>query len=82
MKEINYKPSGICARLIHIEIDDNNKIQELKIAGGCDGNHKGLSALCKGMDASEVAEKLAGISCGWNPTSCPDQISKAIKESK
>ena len=30
--------------------------------------------------AAQVAEELAGINCNGRGTSCPDQISKALKE--
>ena len=80
MKEINYVPQGICARHIHVVIDDDNKISQLDIQGGCDGNHKGIISLCIGMDASDAASKLEGIKCGFKNTSCPDQIAKAIRK--
>jgi uncharacterized protein (TIGR03905 family) len=32
------------------------------------------------MDANEVIARLEGIKCGFKPTSCPDQLSKALKE--
>jgi uncharacterized protein (TIGR03905 family) len=54
-------------------------ITELEFEGGCPGNLKGLSALVKGMDIRKVVSLLEGISCGDNPTSCPDQLAKAIK---
>jgi len=63
----------------NIEIDDNNKLVSLEFLGGCDGNHKGLDALCRGMDVDEIAEKLEGITCGRCSTSCPDQLSKALR---
>lgn len=82
MKEINYRTSGICARAIHVVTDDENIIKEVTFDGGCDGNHKGIAALCIGMKAEEVSAKLAGITCGWKNTSCPDQLSKALEELK
>ena len=63
----------------NIEIDDNNKLVSLEFLGGCDGNHKGLDALCRGMYVDEIAEKLEGITCGRRSTSCPDQLSKALR---
>ncbi|MDE7043257.1 MAG: TSCPD domain-containing protein, partial [Oscillospiraceae bacterium] len=30
--------------------------------------------------AQEAIERLQGIQCGWKPTSCPDQLSKALTE--
>lgn len=34
------------------------------------------------MKIDDVIERLAGISCGFRTTSCPDQISKALAEYK
>ena len=34
----------------------------------------------KGMKAGDVIEKLEGTTCGPNPTSCPDQLSRALKQ--
>ena len=62
-----------------IEIDDDNKLVGLEFLGGCDGNHKGLNALCTGMDVDEIIEKLEGITCGRRSTSCPDQLAKALR---
>ena len=55
-------------------------MKDLKVIGGCNGNLKGISALIKGMKVDNVIEKLSGIECGFRQTSCPDQISKALKE--
>jgi uncharacterized protein (TIGR03905 family) len=32
------------------------------------------------MEATEVIQKIEGIHCGFKPTSCPDQLAKALKE--
>lgn len=80
MRTINYTPSGICARAITIVLDDNDKIQDLAFVGGCDGNHKGLTALIKGMTAKEAIERLSGIHCGPRSTSCPDQVAVALSK--
>ena len=32
------------------------------------------------MPAKEAISKLQGIQCGGKPTSCPDQLSKALAE--
>ena len=34
----------------------------------------------KFTDADEVISRLEGIRCGFKPTSCPDQLAKAIRE--
>jgi uncharacterized protein (TIGR03905 family) len=80
MKEIDFTPRGICARNIRITLDDENRVQELRFVGGCDGNHKGLNALVKGMKAEEAIERLSGITCGFRPTSCPDQVAVALRQ--
>ena len=74
-----YVPQGICAQRIIVDIEDG-VIRDLNIVGGCDGNHKGLTALVKGMKVEEVKEKLRGIRCGFRDTSCPDQLSRALEE--
>ena len=39
-----YVPQGICAQRIIVDIEDG-VIRDLNIVGGCDGNHKGITAL-------------------------------------
>ena len=75
-----YTPKGVCSRQITIDIDDNGIIKECSFYGGCSGNTQGVGALVKGMKAREAIERLEGIKCGPRPTSCPDQLSKALKQ--
>lgn len=75
-----YRPKGTCSRMIEIEADDNLVIQNVEIMGGCNGNLKGIAALLKGMTCKDAADRMAGIKCGFKPTSCPDQISVALRE--
>ena len=74
---MDYKPTGVCSRLIHVELD-GDKIANVEFVGGCAGNTSGISSLVKGMDAHEVIKRLEGTRCGERPTSCPDQLSKAL----
>lgn len=80
LKQYNYKTKGTCAREIVFSLDDDNIIRELDFINGCDGNLKGIAALCIGKKANEVATLLQGITCGRKDTSCPDQLSMALKE--
>ena len=41
---------------------------------------QGISSLVKGMKIQEVIDKTEGIDCGGRGTSCPDQLSKALKQ--
>ncbi|MBQ1235539.1 MAG: TIGR03905 family TSCPD domain-containing protein [Oscillospiraceae bacterium] len=74
-----YTTHGVCSRQIVVELDGNT-ITEVEFVGGCHGNTQGISALVKGMDASEAIERLEGIRCGGRSTSCPDQLAKALEE--
>jgi uncharacterized protein (TIGR03905 family) len=76
-----YSPSGVCPRELDIVVDTEDKtISDICFKGGCSGNHRGLCALIKGMNINEASDKLKGIKCGDRETSCPDQLSKALKE--
>lgn len=74
-----YTPKGVCARKMIIEIEDD-KVVDVQIIGGCNGNLQGISSLVKGMDVDEVIDRLEGINCGFKGTSCPDQLAKALIE--
>lgn len=74
-----YRPSGVCARGIEFEIEDN-KVTHVSFQGGCNGNLKGISTLVEGMDVEDVITKLSGTTCGHKSTSCPDQLAKALRE--
>ena len=72
-----YKTSGTCSTSINFDIN-GDVISNVSFTGGCNGNLQGLSKLVENMDAQEVIDRLNGIKCGFKPTSCPDQLSKAI----
>lgn len=74
-----YKTSGVCSSAISFEIDDQGKVHGVKFQGGCSGNTQGVAHLIEGMDAKEAVKRLEGIRCGFRPTSCPDQLAKALK---
>ena len=60
------------------EIEDG-KVLSFEAVGGCNGNLKGIGRLIRGRDVQEVIEDLNGVTCGPKPTSCPDQIAKALE---
>ena len=64
---------------IEFEIDDEKKVHNVKFIGGCSGNTQVIAKLVEGMDANEVIDRLEGVKCGSKPTSCPDQLTKALK---
>ncbi len=77
--KFNYTPKNVCSRNIEIEIDDNGIIQSVAFLGGCNGNLKGISSLCRGMQIDDVINKLENIRCGFKSTSCPAQLADALK---
>ena len=63
------------------EVEDGI-VKSLQVQGGCHGNLQGISKLVVGMKVEDVIARLEGIRCGFKPTSCPDQLAKALKEAE
>jgi uncharacterized protein (TIGR03905 family) len=74
-----YKTKGTCSTNIELEVEDGI-VRNIAFWGGCNGNLQGLSRLVAGMPVKEVISRLEGIRCGGRPTSCPDQLCKALHE--
>lgn len=78
---MNYKTHGVCSREIIFEVEGNT-VKHVDFIGGCSGNTQGVARLVEGMDMDEAIKRLDGIQCGPKPTSCPDQLAKALKQYK
>ena len=76
---MDYKTKGTCSTNIHFEVEDG-KVKNVSFTGGCNGNLKGISALVEGMKVEDVIDKLEGTTCSFKPTSCPDQLAKALRQ--
>ncbi len=76
-----YSTRGTCSRQILFDVDEQNKLHNVRFIGGCGGNLQGIARLVEGKDIDEIESLLAGIRCKSN-TSCPDQLSKAIADYK
>ena len=72
-----FKPQGVCCQLMQISVNDGI-VEDAQFMGGCHGNLQGIGKLVKGMPVDEVISRLQGIKCGSKPTSCPDQLCRAI----
>lgn len=79
MKKITYYTSGTCSRVIEVSGEDG-RIVNVAFYGGCNGNLQGIASLVKGMKYEDVIARLNGISCNGKPTSCPDQLCRAIEK--
>ena len=73
----SYKTQGTCSTQIDLEIRDG-VITHCRFHNGCKGNTAGLAKMVVGRRADEVAGLLEGIPCR-GATSCPDQLSRAIR---
>ena len=78
---ISYKTSGTCSRRIDVVVD-GDRIESVEFEGGCSGNTQGVSKLVAGMMVDEAKSRLKGIKCGFKPTSCPDQLARALERLK
>ena len=79
MERFTYQTRGVCSKAIDVEIE-NDVIVRVTYHGGCSGNTQGVAALVRGMTVTDAIERLEGIRCGFKSTSCPDQLSIALKE--
>ena len=63
---MEYRPQGVCSQKINFDIVDHKV--------------RNVSRLIEGMDVDEAISRIEGIRCGFKSTSCPDQLSRALKE--
>ena len=74
-----YKTKGTCSVEINFDVIDG-RLHDVKFTGGCNGNLMGIGALVDGMKPEDVIARLEGTTCGFKPTSCPDQLAQALKQ--
>ncbi len=79
--KVEYKTKDTCATLITFDKAEDGTITNISFTGGCNGNLKAISKLLDGKKAEEINALLAGNLCGRHPTSCADQLAKAVMAS-
>ena len=79
---MKYRPTGVCSKEIQFDLDDQNRIHNVRFLGGCNGNLQGIASLVEGMEVEDAINRLSGIKCGAKATSCPDQFAKALQASQ
>lgn len=77
----SYTPSGVCSKNIQFDVVDG-VVHGVHYDGGCNGNGKGISALCEGRKVDELIRVLDGLECKDRGTSCPAQLAQALKAFK
>lgn len=75
---IQYKTKGVCSQQMNVTLEEGT-VKKVEIIGGCAGNSQGVARLVEGMKAEDAIRKIEGIRCGFKATSCPDQLSKALR---
>lgn len=73
-----YQPENTCAQMITFDVE-GDVITNIQFHGGCNGNLKAISKLVDGWTADEIEKALLGNTCGRRPTSCADQLAKAVR---
>mgnify|MGYP003571308051 CR=1 FL=1 len=73
-----YKTQNTCSTQITFDKDENGIITNVVFTNGCNGNLKAIAKLVNGKSAEEIHALLAGNTCGRRPTSCADQLAKAV----
>ena len=79
MSKIVYKPQGVCPVQLSFELN-GDVVTDVAFVGGCNGNLKAISKLVDGMTVAQIEEKLLGNTCGNKPTSCADQLARAVRK--
>ena len=73
-----YKTENTCARMISFDTE-GNVVTNISFLGGCNGNLKAIAKLISGWTVDKVEEMLLGNTCGRRPTTCTDQLAKAVR---
>ena len=78
MFHYDYTTQYTCSRVISVDLDGDT-VHKISFLGGCNGNLKAISKLLEGKTVDEIEDSLTGITCGNRPTSCGDQLAKAVR---
>ncbi|MBQ3081557.1 MAG: TIGR03905 family TSCPD domain-containing protein [Clostridia bacterium] len=73
-----YKTKGVCSSEISFDMEEDGTVKGIKFTGGCNGNLKAIARLVDGWRYTDIVERTRGNTCGFRPTSCADQLSKAL----
>jgi len=77
--EYLYRTNGVCAGQIGFDLNGDT-VTNIRFYGGCPGNLKAISKLLEGKSVDYIESTLRGNTCGNKPTSCADQLAKAVRK--
>ena len=75
----DYKTQMTCSQMISYDLD-GDVVSNISFLGGCNGNLKAISKLVDGWTVEKIEEYLLGNLCGQRPTSCADQLARAVRK--
>ena len=79
MKHFDLPTQMVCSQMISFDLEDN-VVSNISFLGGCNGNLKAISKLVDGWTVEKIESYLLGNLCGPRPTSCADQLAKAVRK--
>ena len=80
--EYTYTPHGVCSRKIRFDLSEDGIVTDIRFTGGCAGNLSAIPKILEGWPAEKIVSVLKGNRCGENPTSCADQLARAVEEAR
>lgn len=75
----SYNTKDVCASKISFDLE-GDIVRNIEFSGGCSGNLLAIQKLLEGASVEEIVSKVGGTICGRRPTSCTDQLSKAVRK--
>ena len=75
---MKHKLEGVCSKEVSFTVV-RGRLKGVAFRKGCPGNLEALARLLEGMPVEEAIKKLKGITYGEKPTSCSDQLAKALE---
>ena len=75
----DYKTQMTCSQMISFDLN-GDVVSNISFLGGCNGNLKAISKLVDGWTVEKIEEYLKGNLCGYRPTSCADQLARAVRK--
>lgn len=81
MKHFDMPTEMVCSQMISFDLD-GEQVRNIRFMGGCNGNLKAISKLVDGWTVDKIEEYLKGNTCGMRPTSCADQLARAVRAAR
>ncbi len=75
----SYPTQIVCSKVINFDLD-GDVVSNIEFIGGCNGNLKAISKLVDGWTVEKIESYLRGNLCGVKPTSCADQLARAVRK--